>query len=165
MEGPAADAAGPYKSKSLALLIVLISSITAFESCPKPCTEVSYTFDAEPFTANTVEDLSQLSRCSWLEKPSLLALQFSRRIQLEYVSCQSSPIDVGDSSIGSFWLLLAGSSGHTDSWLPCMERGFGCVSWLLYCWRSNSSEQSSTSSGQLWLSSELSLLSLRVNKY
>ena len=60
--------------------------VTAYDSCPKPCTEVAYTFAAEPFTANTVEELRQLSQCSWLERPSLLALQFSRRIQFEYVS-------------------------------------------------------------------------------
>ena len=64
--------------------------LSAYESCPKPCTEVAYTFAAEPFTANTVEDLSELSQCSWLERPSVLSLQFSRKIQFEYVSCQLS---------------------------------------------------------------------------
>ena len=62
--------------------------MSAFESCPRPCTEVAYTFQAEPFTANTAEELRELSQCSWLERPSLLALQFSRKIQFEYVSSE-----------------------------------------------------------------------------
>ena len=59
-------------------------SLSAYDSCSKPCTEVTYSFSAEPFTAMTPSELSLVSQCSWTPSPSLLTIQVSRRVTVEY---------------------------------------------------------------------------------
>ena len=64
--------------------------LSAYDSCSKPCTEVTYTFSAEPFTAMTDEELLEQSKCTWRPGLSLLAVRFNRRILYEYVSIRNN---------------------------------------------------------------------------
>ena len=60
-------------------------TLAAYDSCSKPCTDVTYSFSAEPFTALTAPELVLVSQCDWTDRPSLITIQFSRRLILEYV--------------------------------------------------------------------------------
>ena len=38
------------------------------------------------FSALTAPELVQVSQCDWTDRPSLITIQFSRRVTVEYVS-------------------------------------------------------------------------------
>ena len=73
-------------------MVAIIPSKTvfpaAYDSCSKPCTDVTYSIEAEAFTALTSDETRQVSKCLWADRPSLLIIMFSRRIILEYVSSE-----------------------------------------------------------------------------
>ena len=76
--------------KTLTILFDVVLHMTctlpAYDSCSKPCTDVTYSFSAEPFTALTAPELVLVSQCDWTDRPSLITIQFSRRVTVEYVS-------------------------------------------------------------------------------
>ena len=69
------------------LIFPLSLFAAAYDSCLnlKPCTEVTYSIEAEAFTALTSEETRKISKCHWTDRPSLLILMFSRTIIMEYV--------------------------------------------------------------------------------
>ena len=80
--------------------------LSAYDSCSKPCTEVTYSFSAEPFTAMTPSELSLVSQCSWTPSPSLLTIQVSRRVTVEYEDYVVKSVD-----------LISGIGGTLGLWL------------------------------------------------
>ena len=47
---------------------------------------MTYSIEAEAFTAVTTEETRNISKCHWMDRPSILVLLFSRGIIIEYVS-------------------------------------------------------------------------------
>ena len=53
---------------------------------------MTYSIEADAFTALTSNETRHVSQCHWTDRPSFLVLMFSRRIILEYVSCERGKI-------------------------------------------------------------------------
>ena len=77
--------------------------VAAYNSCVKPCTDVTYSIEAESFTAVTSNETRHISRCDWTDSPSILSLLFSRRIIWEYVSFGLSTLKFVWGKLYHFW--------------------------------------------------------------